>query len=314
MRLTRFLLLAFIISFSGCNNASETVLDIIETTKESSLKIPNQTRGALLLKDYKSFKDFKKVVKIEYEKGRRPLVRLTHQIHGKSVTSELKSGVSEQDFMNAKDKGFWDKVWIVFNSPYGVWHRNDFRKIYALSRRRQQVFGEGDPAFYDLAETMMQNISEEDKATMPPEFLTEKGYLNTFNHITSQAFLTSVFSEKMADFLADIHERKNMPELVTGIFTAAQIADMEKGPTDNYLDIINNEWGQELGKKLGRKYRINKSTNWSPELLANYLNDIQNYYSGAFQIGFRPFKSSDILVIQFSKKINLVMGETPIVR
>ncbi len=306
-------MLAFITSFSGCNNASESVT-AIESNKESTSNKVFQTRGALLLKDYKSFDDFKKIVKIEYENGWRPLVRLTHEIHGQSVTGELKAGVSEQDFMNAKDKGFWDKVWILFNSPYGVWHRNDFRKIYALSRRRQQVFGEGDPAFYDLAEAMVQNIDEEDKIKMPPQFLSEKGYLNTFNHVTSQTFITSVFNEKMADFLADIHERKNMPELVTGNFTAAQIADMEKGPTDNYLDIINNEWGQELGKKLGKKYQINKSTNWSPELLANYLNDVQNYYSNAFQIGFRPFKPTDILVIQFSKKINLVTSETPIVR
>jgi len=306
MYLIRLTLLVIFISFSGCKNAPEK-----ETVEVSDF---SDTRGALLLKDFKTFDDFKKVVHIEYEKGRKPLVRLTHKIHGRTVTSELKVGVSEQDFMNAKDKGFWDKVWIVFNSPYGVWKRNDFRKIYALSRRRQQVFGESDPAFYDLAETMVENISDEDKELMPAEFLTEKGYLNTFNHVTSQAFLTSVFSEKMADFLADIHERKNMPELVTGNFTTAQIADIENGPTDNYLDIINNEWGQELGKKLGKKYQIKSFTNWSPKLLADYLNDVQNYYSKAFQIGFKPFKPTDLLVVQFSKKINLVMTETPIVR
>jgi hypothetical protein len=43
--------------------------------------------------------------------------------------------------------------------------------------------------------------------------------------------------------------------------------------------------------------------------LANYLNDLQSYYSWAFQIGFEPFRPEDELVARFSKKINAVMKQ-----
>ena len=77
---------------------------------------------------------------------------------------------------------------------------------------------------------------------------------------------------------------------------------------DNYVDIINNEWGQELGNVLKKKYNISSETYWTPILLANFLNDIQSYYSWAFHIGFKPFRAEDEMVIRFSDKINLVMN------
>jgi hypothetical protein len=179
--------------------------------------------------------------------------------------------------------------------------------IENLGRRRPWQFGKGDVAFYDLAEAMVQHIAAVDTIDMPARDLSEKGYLNTFNHITAQAFMTSIFSEELADFVADVHERFNMPELIAGHFTEKQLSDMETGPVDNYIDIINNEWGQELGKVLRKKYGLTKQTVWTPALLTAYLNDIQSYHSWAFQIGFTPFRSSDEKVIQFANKINTVL-------
>jgi len=123
--------------------------------------------------------------------------------------------------------------------------------------------------------------------------------------------MTSIFSERIADFISDVHERYYTPELITGAFTEDQLLDLEVGPLDNYLDIINNEWGQELGKELRIKYHITRNTHWTPEILANYLNDIQSYHSWAFQIGFNPFRASDDLVIRFSHKINRVLHDFP---
>ena len=128
---------------------------------------------------------------------------------------------------------------------------------------------------------MANQISDEDYLNLSCEELSEKGYLNTFNHITAQAFMTSIFSERLADFIADVHELYNMPELITGDFTEQQLADFENGPVDNYVDMINNEWGQELGKVLGKKYGIDRHTIWTPQLLRDYLNDIQLYHSWA---------------------------------
>ena len=98
-----------------------------------------------------------------------------------------------------------------------------------------------------------------------------------------------------------------MPELITGDFTEAQLADFEKGPVDNYVDILNNEWGQELGKVLRVKYKLNRKTFWTPALLASFLNDIQSYNSYVFKIGFRPFRPADEKVMRFANKINTVL-------
>jgi hypothetical protein len=173
---------------------------------------------------------------------------------------------------------------------------------------RPNVFGEGDVAFYYLAQASFRNINTPDLAFANSKDTTEKGYINTFNHITAQAFITSCFSEDLADFVGDSHERYYHPKLINGKFSEKEVSDLAEGPVDNYVDLINNEWGQELGKQLKKKYNINRKTYWTPELVANYLNDLQDYYSWAFQIGFKPFRPEDEQVIKFSKKINVVMN------
>ena len=200
-------------------------------------------KGALLLTRFKSLEELKTVIQIEYVRNGKPMVLLTHSVDGREVRSILKSGISEFDIMHARDGGFWDRVWLGLNSPYVVFNRKELSKVYNLARRRYHIFGEGDVAFYDLSESILYNISDEDIASLHTEDLSEKGYFNTFNHITAQAFITSIFSEKLADFIADKHEIRYMPELITGKFTEAQLADLENGPIDNYVDLINNEWG-----------------------------------------------------------------------
>lgn len=179
--------------------------------------------------------------------------------------------------------------------------------MYTLSRWRPERFGVDDPAFFDIAKTTVKNINTPDLAFKTPRDSTEKGYLNSFNHIATQAFITSCYSEELADFIADTHERYLHPELITGAFTDALLKDLDEGPVDNYVDMINNEWGQELGKQLKAKYDINSDTDWTPQLLADYLNDLQSYYSWAFQIGFKPYRPEDDVVIRFSEKIDAVM-------
>ena len=266
-------------------------------------------KAALLTTRFSSLEELKKVIKIEYTLEDVPQVSLTHSSNGQEVNSVIRSGISELDIINAKKGGFWDHVSLGLNSPYVVINRKDIMRVYLMARIRCNLFGEGDVAFYNISEAIVHNISDDDTAGINSRDLTEKGFINTFNHITAQALMTSVFSERLADFISDVHELRKLPELVTGKFTKEQINDIEEGPVDNYIDIINNEWGQELGKVLRKKYNISRETNWTPELLANYLNDVQSYYSWVFQIGFKPFRASDEIVIRFSGKINsLLMG------
>jgi hypothetical protein len=216
--------------------------------------------------------------------------------------------VSENDFVAARDGGVWERLVLFLRSPYTALHRRDLESVSILARRRPDLYGDNDPAFYNISERMVANIHEEDAAFLSQkDLVSEKGYLNTINHIIAQAFMTTLFSERLADFIADAHERKNIPELITGEFSADQISDMNEGPVDNYVDVINNEWGQELGKFLDNKYKIREDTEWTGDLMASYLNDLQSYFTWAFQIRFHPFKPDDEIVTKFSYKMNMVM-------
>lgn len=277
-------------------------------------------QGALMATRFKTLEDLKTVVKIDYidengqvqsDSSNGSLVRLTHCSNGREVRSILETGVSEGDFKKAQSGGIGEKLDLGLISSYAVVNRRDLQRVYILARRRPNLYGEGDVAFFDLAESSVKNINTEDLAYRHAIDSSEKGYINTFNHMTAQAFITTFFSEEMADFVADVHERHHMPELISGKFTEKQLSDPEKNPVDNYVDIINNEWGQELGKNLKEKYQIDKDTQWTPELLTNYLNDIQSYYSWALQIGFKPFRTDDEVITRFAGKINQVLIDIP---
>ncbi len=293
------------ISFRECNSISSTDADIYKTGS-----------GALLGTRFTSLDELKKTIQIEYENGgftdstapESGWVKLRHCSDNREVISLLEKGISQNDLVKAKEEGtIWGRFRVLFGCPYAVLNRKDLNKVYLLARLRPEVFGADDLAFYYVAESMVKNINTPDLAFKNARDSTEKGYLNTFNHITAQAITTTCFSEELADFIADIHERNRRPELITGKFTQAQIADLIEGPVDNYVDLVNNEWGQEIGKQLKEKYGINRETKWTPELLANYLNDLQVYFSWAFQIGFKPFRPEDKVVRGFANKLNIVM-------
>lgn len=295
--------------FSDCSPSP------IQVSDSASIMV----REALLSTRYKTLDDLRNEIDIEYVAENRSLfcsspamVLITHCSEGRKITSIIKAGVNEGDFRKARDGDIWDKIRLGIKSPYVVFHRKDLLRVYNLARRRHKIFGQGDVAFFDLAEQMVCHILDKDLRVMPCQDTTEKGYINTFNHVTAQAFVTTFFSETLADFIADSHERFYMPELISGKFTQRQLYDDKNNPIDNYVDIVNNEWGQELGKRLKRKYKINRNTKWSPTLMANYLNDIQSYYSWSFGLDFLPFLDTDEVVVKFSSKINRVMENAPL--
>lgn len=297
MRVTFFLIV--LILFISCN----------EDRNNGSEDVEFREMGLLLTTRFNSFEEFKEVVDIVYSKDRSSWVRLTHTIPTQTVQSILKSGVSEKDLYKVRDGSLWDKIKLGLQIPYFVSERINIHKVFILSRRRDLFFGAEDIAFYDVAKKMMDNIYFDEKDKKKSKDFSEKGYINTFNHLLAQTFITSMYSEDLADFIADIHERKNMSELITGQFSAEQLLDINNGPVDNYVDMINNEWGQEIGKLLKKKYNIDQETYWTPELLADFLNDIQRVSSISLKIPFTPFKPNDELCIRFSSKINIIQHE-----
>lgn len=273
-------------------------------------------QGALLGTRFTSFAELQQVTCIEYFNNehaeakrlpRRAGVRIRHCHNGHCTESELRGGVDQGELMELKEGTRGEQLGLLLRAPFAVAHRKDLERIYILARLRPNLFGAGDAAFYDLAVASFRNISTPELAFRMPRDTSEKGYINTFNHITAQALITTCFSEALADFVADAHERFHHPELIHGQFTSAQIQDLEEGPVDNYVDLINNEVGQELGKALKAKYGISRRTRWTPQLLANYLNDLQHFYGQAFHIGFEPFRAEDAVVVRFAEKINQVM-------
>lgn len=317
-------ILLSLLFISGCGHdpiAESQAMDCLEAAFDSSaMPAYAGIRGALLTSRFSSLEELKSVVRIEYfpnasEEGQAyrgdSLVRLTHCSNGQTVVSILAQGVDEGDFSKALRNGVIEKAAIGFRSPFAVENRQWIQRVEILARRRQRMLGEGDATFYDLALAMTDHITNKDLAFQTALDSSEKGYLNTFNHITAQAFITSLYSEEVADFVADVHERQTLPELMNGRFTNEQLRDFNVNPVDNYIDIINNEWGQELGKVLQDKYQLTTETDWTPELVATYLNDVQSYYRWAFQIGMRPFRAQDTLVIRFSEKLNFVQEYLP---
>jgi hypothetical protein len=322
MKLHLIVLLLVVSAVAGCTEPlPEVAMGDCGANENPEKSEQNQATvsggGALLASRFTSFDALKAAIKIDYfDRSGAPVpageraaaVRVIHCNKGHEVAGILKAGISQGDMLKAQGGGFFGQMGLIWNSPFAVTNRGELQNVMRLARRRQNFFGQGDAAYLDFAEHMVAHITTPEIAFLSPADTSEKGYLNTFNHVTAQAFITSFYSEELADFVGDVHERHNMPELVTGIFSDSQLVDPVQNPTDNYVDMINNEWGQELGKQLKAKYHITPETVWTADLLANYLNDIQAYFTWVFQIGFQPFKPEEEVVFRFTQKINFVLN------
>lgn len=288
----------------SCNNETSSSIDLLKVVK----------CRALLATRFDNLEEFKRQVKLQYFKERITedsilnKVLLTYNDNNQTLTSELTSGITQSDILNVKDANAIQKLQFVTNTPYAIRNRINLAKIYMLARKRPLLYGAGDVAFYDLAEASLSKIRTPKEAFKTGRDRYEKGYINTFNHITAQVIITAIFSEQLADFMGDVHERFYMPELTTGKFTQKQLKDTINFPTDNYVDLINNDIGQEIGKVLKSKYKIYGNTHWSPILLASFLNEIQDFYAWSFEIGLKPFTADEELIIRYAKKINTVMA------
>jgi len=262
----------------------------------------------LLASRFKDLDELKQVVDIEYEvfgvheDTIEGLVRLTYG----GIETELQSGISQDDIIKVRDGKVMDAVGLMIESPYAIRNRIHLNKIYKLARRRPLIFGEGDIAFYDLALACVSNMNFDYTYIQTPRDTSEKGFINTYNHIIAQALITSIFSKKMADFVADVHELKNMPELVHGNFSEDQLIDSNNNPVDNYVDIINNEIGQQIGIALKAKYGITPDTEWDNVLLTAYMNDVWQVFCEISGVVPKPFVIHDTLMKKMSRKINRV--------
>ncbi|MFZ1423721.1 MAG: hypothetical protein WAS55_07845 [Saprospiraceae bacterium] len=271
---------------------------------------------ALLTTRFKNFDHFKTVVSITYKqdlcnvdsnKSCNSAVNLIYFSNGERISRTMTSGVNQGDLISIQNADYWTQLKFVLSNPYAIRQRKALERIHILSRRRADIYGSKDVAFFDLAEASVRHINTPNLAFLSVQDSLEKGYLNTFNHVTAQAIISSFFSEDLADLIGDLHERFYLPELTTGNFKESQLTDSINNPTDNYVDIINNEIGQKIGKALKDNYKINEKTRCTPIFLASYLNSIQSYYTWSLELGMDNFRPTDEVVIKFSKKLNALL-------
>ncbi len=304
-----FILFCAMISLYSCDQK-----EVALASSDEDICNGNVRNGGLLASRISSFDSLLKLMQIEYYKEGKvslpgdslnDLVVVSYCMHGKVYESRLAKDISQTEIKKAKEGGLSKKLGLLFKSPFAVMNRNELAQIYVLARRRYDLFGISDVAFYDLAEIASKKIHDP-SAYISRRDSGEKGYLNSFNHIAAQAFITTLYSEELADFIADVHERDNMPEIIHGKFTAKQLEEPNNNPMDNYVDLINNEVGQELGKRLKAKYKIEQDMKWDVVLLTAYLNDLQSFYQRIYQIKMEPFHEEEEVVRKFLKKINAV--------
>ena len=287
---------------NSCQKLSEPV------NRDNRYELCKDSGAMLIGTRFNSFEELKDCIEITYKSGVSKSVAVVHTYRNKEVSSILSNGISQNDFEKAKSATFFQKLKIGLRSPYSITRRRDLSRVLHLSRRMKHIYGEGDVAFYDLAQEMAKHIDRENLNPKYRDDFTDKGLVNTFNHLLAQAFITSIFSEKFADHIADTHELARMPELVSGKFSEAQIADLKNGPVDNYVDMINNEWGQERGTVVKKELGIKRNTEWSSKLLSEYLNHIQSYCSWSLNCSFEPFRKDDEVVIRFADKMGRVLS------
>ena len=111
---------------------------------------------------------------------------------------------------------------------------------------------------------------------------------NMMLHVFGQAVLTTLYGESVADLAGDLHET-DQPSLITGKFGPRQVPQA----IDNYADMVNNEYGQELGKELNHRLDVGGSTWWTREKTTEYLNQVQHYFSQTHGWSFRDFQPDD---------------------
>lgn len=273
-----------------------------------------QTGKALLASRFDNLAAFKDIVDIQYDQTSSLFFDTINHVYLQYLTphgtamSHLSSGISQSDVVLIKKGSLFEQLGFLFSYPFCVSQRYHFLQSYHLSRRLHYIYGEGDVAFYDLALQTYHRIIDKKEACQSKRDSSEKGFINTFNHVTGQAMITTLFSEETADMLSILHERKTMNELTTGQFSTEQLNDPDNNPIDNYVDMINNEWGHQIGHVLRDKYKIHANTIWTAALLTNYINDLCDYYCWSFSIRIQPFTEKDDIMIRYAQKINRIMS------
>jgi hypothetical protein len=124
--------------------------------------------------------------------------------------------------------------------------------------------------------------------------------------VFGQAVITTIYGRGAADYAGDLHER-DQPSLISGAILPAE----ERQAIDNYSDMINNLYGQDIGERVAKTLGVSSSTVWTPALTAKYVNAIQGEIASEMGWKVTPFSATDPQIVKFSALLNEVQGTTP---
>jgi hypothetical protein len=275
-------------------------------------------RKPLIASDYKNLKALKQVIDIRNipattvtlpgEDHRPPR---TFQIPARVAVSYPKAGltdinelsestVTQAELKAAAAGGFLDKAAVALAHPELVWFKSDLEAIEKLSFVKKNTAGS---AIGHVTDAMLTHIKPPAKSKAASE-----GRQNMLLHVFGQAVITTLFGRAAADLAGDIHER-DMASLISGAITPAEA----KGAIDNYVDLINNVYGQQLGAQLATSVGVGVGggTTWDPALTTEYLNAAQRWISREMGWKMSDFTVSDSVVVKFTALLNEVSGNQP---
>lgn len=308
----RIIILSIILA-AFCQNCYMNMDEFVETSE--AIFFPNAS--PLLASSFNDSRLFSERVAIQFDSikddklGRAgdESITLSYNSNGDTIICTLSRGVSQNDIIKVRDGSITDKIIFSLEKPQVVSSRIDLNKIYKLARRRPTLFGEGDVAFYDLAEMMVKNMRKDSTDSQYSVHFSEYGYINTYNHVVAQALITIIYSDAIADSIACYHERIRSDELISPL----KHEELSQMHIDNYVDIINNEIGQRLGLAISNFLLVNRHDEWNPQKLSKVLNLLQSYFSRHFHTSFEPFRPNQREIIRFTQKINIVNAGVPII-
>jgi RHS repeat-associated protein len=261
--------------------------------------------------DYRDLAALKKSVDITYTPSGRfssASVAVSDKAKASIGTNTLSESNPGQAQLKKAAAGDWgDKLSFAASNPRAALYRNDLEKIEKLAFVKKNSSG---TALGHIADEMVGHL-----ATKPsgPTVMIGKDKVtmvdatkNMVLHVFGQAVITTLLGRGAADYAGDLHER-DQPSLISGKIAKTE----ERQAIDNYSDMVNNLYGQDIGERVSAKLGITSSTVWNAKLTAKYLNAVEDAIAKEMGWKMTPFSAGDAEVKKFTSLLNEVQGTTP---
>lgn len=220
----------------------------------------------LVASDYASMAELRKdLIVVNYLDEETRIIAVSNMCNGIMRIGEATSdGMTESEFFEII------KIQVPYYGGFKIFKsiftdREPLFKGFALRKVRKMQsktkINDRRLSFGEIARDFTENTLNRDRDLYQSEKLK-----NAYKHVLAQSLVTVLFGEDVAELSSKIHERHQLKEW-NGLDEVDQI--------DTYVDLINNQWGQQFGQELKVELGITDDTVWTSELTAQYLNGMQ---------------------------------------